>query len=53
VVNIGDERYLCELEFPLIRLSFKEQEIQKKLNEEDCLYLIDSDFKEWKHYLIH
>lgn len=45
-------RYLIELEFPVVEVSFKDQTFKKNLNEDDLRYLAVSNFKSWSNFVM-
>eukprot|EP00347_Sterkiella_histriomuscorum_P001867 403370376 len=49
----SSDRYLIELEYPLAKLYLDGQFILKPLSEDDCEYLIDQKFHDWKNYLMN
>lgn len=49
----GDtDRYLVELEFPKCVVSFQGQTHVKSMSEEDLRYLVATNFKSWKNYVM-
>lgn len=46
------ERFLVELEFPLVRVTLGSQEHLKDLNEDDLKYLVASKFQSWKSFVM-
>lgn len=46
------ERYLIEWTWPIVKVSYKSQVLDKQLDENDLEYLIRSGFYDWISYLI-
>lgn len=46
------ERILFEIGLPSVMINYQGQVYNRQLTEEDMLYLIVTNFKRWKHFLI-